>query len=444
MAQYNRQNQTFLENNTTLYETVMIGDPNGNVGPGSGRGGHSRYSLDAWGRPKAVMDHSLFSATFTFNVPNRVWEQVDIDNTPGYNPVQKPIDNTYIRSSDRMLSVLSGTSAGAGHVVKTKNFVRYQPNRGQLFSTAIILPNPTASGIREFGLGTAHNGVEFQLIGDGADWDLRFTRRKGTVVQTDVSLKPFLPADFDPSKGHVYDIQFQWRGVGNYYVFVDLELVYTDELTGTLESLSINDPALPVYFDAICTEEGTEVELLCGCVDVASEGGEEESTLFNSINSGNDLVALGNADVDTAVLAIKVPRTLTYNSETVFNSRGAIMDKLAVFCASADTMTKVYVARDYAAPTVDALTWNSIPDSRMLQLNGDAAGALNTAFQTDKAGFSQILATFSAKDSKTYVTNDSKTSDFIITPGDILIISGTGLQSTSQLYAATLYFSEQL
>jgi len=54
------------------------------------------------------------------------------------------------------------------------------------------------------------------------------------------------------------------------------------------------------------------------------------------------------------------------------------------------------------------------------------------------------LATFSAKDSKTYVTNDSKTSDFIITPGDILIISGTGLQSTSQLYAATLYFSEQL
>lgn len=48
MAQFNNDSKTFLTNNTTLYETVMIADPNGDVGNGAGRGGQSRYSLDAW------------------------------------------------------------------------------------------------------------------------------------------------------------------------------------------------------------------------------------------------------------------------------------------------------------------------------------------------------------------------------------------------------------
>ena len=52
----------------------------------------------------------------------------------------------------------------------------------------------------------------------------------------------------DLTKGNTYDIQFQWRGVGNYNFFINQVLVKTVEYLGNETELSMFNPSNPVAF----------------------------------------------------------------------------------------------------------------------------------------------------------------------------------------------------
>lgn len=419
---------------------VSIENVEANAGNGTGFA-TNRYSIDAWGRPKSIEDYSIFSATWTFGVPARVWDEVSWDYVNEV-PVLQPAF-TKVSSREHMLSVLSGTSAGNGTVCRSRDFMRYQPNRGQLFSTAVTCPNATAHASREWGLSTAQNGVMFELKGTGTEWDLVVTRRRdGTVLET-TSIKEFLPEDFDPSKGHVYDIQYEWRGVGNFFFFVDLELVYTMDILGTLDYLSVNDPALPVAYVST-TFDGAEYELLAGCVDVTSEGGTDPRTLFQTADTGDDLVTLGQANDDMAILALRVPRTLPYNGGNVFNSRGAIMDKLITWTRD-EALTKVYHFKSIVASNLDGLTWTNLNDSHLEYINSSVdTDPLNVAFLLDQANGNKVVSEWADIDEKNIITNPSDNSEFTITPGDILVVTVKSTGAANVKTSATLYFSEQL
>lgn len=414
----------------------------------------SRYATDAWGRPKSILDFSIFSATWTFGIPARIWEEVHYDLLVPANSGPKP---TFENATSRegMLSLVSGTTNNIGAVIQTKSHVRYQPNRGQLLSTAVTIPTAkTGIGLATWGLGTALNGTYFGMFSDGTDdgWDMKVSRWKGGVNQSEVSIKDAILAkfpDFDPTKGHVYDIQFEWRGVGNYYFFVDLELVYTMEILGTLDYLSIQDPALAVVYATLYqdpTETAPQYELLSGCVDVSSEGGAPQKTVFASTNTGDSLINLGNtAATDVAILALKVPRSLSYDSGTVFNSRGAIMDKLVTWTRD-EALTKVYVFRDTNASNLDGLTWGSTPDSDIQVLTGGINGspsALQSAFVLDKANGQLVLAEWADLEVKNIITNPATNSDFKLAPGDILVVAMNCI-GANKYSAATLYYSEEI
>lgn len=259
MAQYHAGRNEFVDRNNELYDVVLLGNEVGGIMT-------NRYAQDAWGRPKSVQDFSLFSGTWTHSVPARVWEEINYDLvTPANNTAKPQMVNA--TSKHGMLSVTSGTTPNAGTVLRSKKYVRYQPNRGQLYSTAITCPNPTGKGFRTWGLGTARDGFYFGMFGTGSDWDIKVSR------------------------------------------------------------------------------------------------------------------------------------------------------------------------------------WRDVPDSNIQHLDGaTAASALNTAFQADKTAgvMMQVFSEFSAKDSKTEIVNPSENSEFALTPGDILVICGAGLQNTGQSYATTVYYSEQL
>ena len=433
MAQFNKNTQLYPSDNKTLFEVGMQADENGELW-------NKRYNKDAWGRPKAVHDYSIFSATWTFGVPTRVWEEVSWDYINQVPQLQPSF--TKVSSREHMLSVKSGTSAGNGTVARSRKFMRYQPNRGQLFSTAVTCPNANAHAVREWGLSTAHNGIMFELDGTGTTWDLFVTRRRSGVVVEKTSIKSHLPADFDPSKGHVYDIQYEWRGVGNFFFFVNLQLVYTMDILGTLDYLSVSDPALPVAFVSTTLQAGSEYELLVGCVDVSAEGGSDPRTLFASIDTGNSLLNCASAGIDTAILAIRVPRSITYNGGSVFNSRGAFMDKLSTWTRN-ESLTKVYLFRSVTATNLNGISWTNMQDSRsQLAIGGDLS-ALQTAFLADVSTGVKIVSEWADIDTKNTITNDSKNSDFQIVPGDILVVTVASI-TTNVKTSASLYFSEEL
>lgn len=406
---------------------------------------YNRYNKDAYGRPKTITDHSIFREECTYRVSQRVWEMVKSDFSGGLPPssVISAIDDDYITSENGMLVVKSGTEEDIGYNCRSKRFIRSQPNRGQLFSVSATFPNPTAIATRTIGLTSAENGLSFRLTGDNTDWQLDLIRRNGGVNVNTINLNSYLPDGFDPSKGHLYDIQFQWRGVGNIFVFIDTKLIYTLEILGTLDYLSMQDNAMPVVVSAICNVEGTAVETRVGCVDISTEGGMKEDTLFGNINTGTGFVSVDDVgDNGSAVLAIRAPRHIDYNGDEIFNTRGAILDKIVSWCRD-EAVTSVWVGRDYDCSNLEGLTWDSINDSYLQSLVGGRTSALDGAFVSDKSSMMNILSEWTDLEQKNTITNPSTSSRFVLSPGDIVVIHVSSFGGNDDCFA-NLYYSEQI
>jgi hypothetical protein len=437
VAQWSKNSNNYLPQDTTNHEVVMTADRSGNI---LGSAGRNDYSLDAFDRPKTVLDKSLFSATFTHAILERVWEEgLSEAGTPTYLT-----GFTNATSRKGMLSLVSGTTANNASFLRSKRHFRYQPNRGQLFSTSANCPNPTAVGNRLWGYTTRNDGFAFELTGDGADWDLEIVHRAYGEISHRQSIKSALlekQPDFDPSMHQLYDIQID--KFARY--FVNTQLIYTDEHQDELEFLSIEDESLPVVFRSTCLEEDTEIELLIGSVDITTEGGfEEPRKVFGAINTGLSFVQIDNTSSETAMLAIKVPRTITYDGRTVLQSRGVQLNKLVTWIRD-EARTAVYYFRDTSASNLDGLTWNAVPDSVTVQtLNGGDASALHTAFVADKANGLLVMAEWADLEVKNIMTNPSiETAGFVATPGDIIVIAGAAIGNNKEANV-TLYYAEEI
>ena len=166
--------------------------------------------LDAWGRNKTITDRSLLHGMFTYNVPVAVWRET-------FNGTEQAFTNA--TSVDGALNLVSGATLSDVTNLNTYRHPRYQPNRGYLYSTALIMPDVANNGFRRFGAGTDENGVYFELDNVGLHACIRTTTTGGGTL---VDRQLIDTTGIDLSKGNVYDIQFQWRGVGNYKFFINL------------------------------------------------------------------------------------------------------------------------------------------------------------------------------------------------------------------------------
>ena len=272
--------------------------------------GTGDLTTDAWGVQKVSMPYSLFHGMFTFDVPQTKWFM--------YENGSQVYSSTAITSSGGAGKLLT-TSTYNELRIESRVCPRYQPNRGHLFSTALWCPSKTADGVREWGVGTDDNRAIFRLKADGKLYAV--LRSNGTdtyeqeIVTTGVS-------GFDVEKGNVYDIQYQWRGVGNYYFYINLKLVHTVANLGTLTALSIENPALPVRFYAKRTT--ADVSMLIGCADLSTENGSFEQLEYGSAYAANVAVT-----TDTPVLVLKQPLLIG----TEVNTRDLTLARISFNCS---------------------------------------------------------------------------------------------------------------
>ena len=110
-----------------------------------------------------------------------------------------------------------------------------------MYSSSIFLPNPTASAIRDFGIFTEDRGVFFRLKSDGNLYAVIRTTIDSVTTEDEQLIDI---SGIDVEKGNVYDIQFQWRGVGNYKFYINLQEVYRFNYLGTLTNISLFNPVL--------------------------------------------------------------------------------------------------------------------------------------------------------------------------------------------------------
>ena len=374
----------------------------------------SDFGHDAWGRNKVIHDVSLLHGMFTYSIPSVVWYEMldDVEQTT----------ITHSVSTDGKLVI---TSNNLNQKVQLRTFrnPRYEPNRGQLYSTSVILPNSTNAGQRSWGVFTKENGTGFRLKSDGN----LYAWRRTTVnsVTTDIEEVISIPSNIDIEKGNIYDIQHQWRGVGDYFFYINGQLVHTFNLMGTLTELSISNPAIPIAWE--CIDQGDAVAIHAGCVDVTSEGGIGNGKIYGAIVA-----------TDVALSGTSQPALIVRNKDLVnslINTRD-VEALTAVFSSDTRCTAEVWATRDDTAITLNGDTFTNYGEGHLEYLI-----PTNATFDTAKA-----VQTYAAKTPANSTVETSAVyqgvSEIIQTPGDILIFSFT---ATPNIAASVTYeFAEAI
>jgi hypothetical protein len=310
--------------------------------------GKGDLTTDAWGVQKVSLPQSVFHGLFTFDIPQSQWFM--------YHGQTQVYTSTNITSSNGA-ALVQANAAQPDVKLESRATPRYQPNRGHLYSTALWLPSASANAIRDFGLSTPENGVYFRLKSTG----LYAVLKSGLNETREELIDTSAVAGFDVTKGNVYDIQYQWRGVGNYLFFINLQHVHTFANLGTLTALSLQDPALPAMYRAIRIT--ADAAMYIGCVDIASENGSDDRLQYASVYAD---VSLNGTNQPLIVIHNPLVIGLTTNTRMTELSRITLTcDKKAIF--------KVWTTRNPAAITGATLV--SIGDGSFVQCDSPDAVA---------------------------------------------------------------------
>ena len=373
--------------------------------------------LDAWGVPKVSMPKSLFHGMFTFDVPTEFWfEQLNGVELTAFDKAT---------SVNGELSMSSNTVLNDKVTLRTFRSPRYQPNRGHLYSSSLFFDNPANAGERTCGIFTAESGVGIRLRGDGATWSMyMLVRTTINSVTTDTEhLVSDFPDGFDPSKGNIYDLQLQWRGVGNFKMYIGDEstgaskLVLTVSNLNVVTNLTVFNPALPISYE--CINQGADVTIRSGCVDVTSESGADDKGFYGSIGIDNNEGQVSVSGFNTPVLVV---RNKILGGAGQINTRDMIA-LLSTAYSDQRSVMRVWATRDETAITLNDQTWVSFRDGLIESLQYDNPNvATPITFDTAKA---QLIFTARVDMDQSYATSalfEGRT-DIFQTPGDIFIFT---------------------
>jgi hypothetical protein len=370
--------------------------------------GKGDLTTDAWGIQKVSLPQSVFHGMWTFDIPKSMWFMYE-DGVQVYS-------STNIVSS-KGAAVITANAAHPNAVLESRECPRYQPNRGHLFSTSIICPDKTADGERMWGLAIhGENAIEFALKSDG---ELYARRISGGVQKEETLIDTSIVPNFDVEKGNIYDIQFRWRGVGEYYIYINQILVYTMELLGTLTELSLENPALPAHFHASRTTE--DVTMIVGCVDITSENG-----LINNTEQYGSLYAESvSTATNTPVLILKQPLLVGGYA----NTRTLTLARISVTCTK-KAVFKVWTTRNPA--NITGATFVAAPGGFVETDSPDTVAGAVKATSVTVANLNFVTA-IPVEAAATRLTDNPYRGriEFPLVRGDYLIVTCTAASATA-------------
>ena len=355
----------------------------------------SDITSDAWGRSKFIEDFSLFHWLFTYNIPSQLW--LTFENWTEVSA------STRVTVVDWAASISSWWTTTNTAFLRSKRHPRYQPNRGHLWSTAWFLPNPTATWIRQLGLLNTIAWVYFQLE-DGILYAVVFNDNTEKLkAEIDISLCWLTISDLQ--FWSLYDIQYQWRGVWDYFFYINQKLVYKTSFLWNNTELTIFNPALSAWFYAENTN-WTEVEIKIWCADITSEWWKAAGATYVSI-ANSTTKAVNTTNYPTIIAHVKQTLNSLPNTRDVLALR-------ATWSSDQRSYMKAYITRNTAA-----LTWASFNDAQQWSwVEFDVAA---TSIDT---WLCQLLWSRRVQiDNNTSVDLPSDLVDFYLTEWDYLIIT---------------------
>jgi len=290
MAQWNKKTQSFLPQETSLFETINIADH-------WGEQTDWRPQFTGKNRLKTSPYQTTFFNTFQYGLETDIWE-TDITGTA--SAVHNP------DASNVTMSV--GSTAGDKVIRQTRQVMRYIPGRTSTCSFAIRLETPVAGVRRRLGIFNENNGAYFEDDGSTYACVLR-SKATGSVVETRVTrdnwngdkLDGTGPSQItiDPTAIQMINIEYEWYGAGQviftYTIGGETHVIHKFNTANYINNVWSSTPFLPirVELENVTGAAGTHY-MYQGSNSLIQEGEPEKlGTLVSYANpiTGTTLVA---------------------------------------------------------------------------------------------------------------------------------------------------------
>lgn len=371
MAQWRIDSHEWKQpHNVTLFEAVMLADPNGNlVGPANPSG----VAVDAFGRARMSVPMTLFDSSHRYR-DNGLWTT---SNTAG---------TTYAHSTNKGLVELNvPTTANAEIIRETTKVFSYQPGKS-LFVLNTFVPAAPKTNLRQrIGYYGAQNGIYFEIDGDTAYFversyvtgELQETRVSQSNWNNDTLQGPSVnipgvgpgpcPSNItlDLSKAQIFWMDIEWLGLGSVRCgfVIDGKLVHchTFHHANYITSTYITTASLPLRYEIKNTGTTASNSTLAQvCSSVISEGGYELRGLQQSIGIPiNTPRTLGTAGTFYPVIGLRL-KASPNRLDAI-----AILTALSVMPIS----TGAYNWQIRASGTINGGSWVSAGDDSAIEYN---------------------------------------------------------------------------
>ena len=327
MAQWNKNEQDFLNQERSLFEVFNIADHWGNQTDW-------RPQFSDNNRLKVAPFQTVFFNTFQYGKETDVWDERIVGVATATHNVS---------SSNIVMQV--GSTAGSKVIRQTKNVMRYIPGRGATLAFAVRLDTPQVGIRRRFGLFDDNNGAYFEDDGGTYSYVLR-SSTSGIVTETRVTRDDWNGEKFDgngytgviadPTKQQMISINYEWYGAGkvqfNWLMKNETIASHTFENSNTLDKVWCSTPFLPIRLEIenVTGVAGTHY-LYQGSNSLIQEGEPEKlgilvsianpitGTTMSSSNTFYPIVSIRlKSDELSAVMLLRSLQTATNDNTNIY------------------------------------------------------------------------------------------------------------------------------
>jgi len=288
MAQWNKNEQDFLNQERTLFEVNGVATRDGRIVDNINRFPVS-VNPDAFGRTRVSNPLTLFDSSHRYR-DNNLWDSliVGTGSTVGFVTAQG------------LISIGIGTTSGSSVIRETTKVFSYQPGKSLLVLNTFVMNSPKENLRQRVGYFGADNGMYLQVSGIGST-SVSFVERSlstGTeivVPQTEWNIDKLDGTGvsgytLDISKAQILWMDIEWLGLGTVRVgfVIDGNFVHCHSFhhANIIQSTYITTASLPLRYEiantGITTSSSTLKQV---CSTVISEGGYELRGLQQAVNT---------------------------------------------------------------------------------------------------------------------------------------------------------------
>lgn len=227
-------------------------------------------------------------------------------------------DVSFVALQSAIRMSVTGASGDKARL-RTNNYFRYQAGRSMLVRiTGYCGDSGQTNQTRRWGLFDDEDGLFFEMT-DTTMYVVQRSSVSGSVVDTKVAQsswnKDTMDGDgpsgvtLDPTKGNIWEVTFQWLGVGVVSFFINGELIHQFENPNSFANPYMKTAVLPVSWEVENTGASTAGSYTYICGSVSVEGGAELPEYTFCAYNDSDVVI---DETESPILSIRP--SSTFNS----------------------------------------------------------------------------------------------------------------------------------